>query len=1179
MAAEIASLDTIFCAAVEKASEPERVAYVAAACGDNQALRAQVEKLLAAHFRAGSFLQQPAEAAARTGPFTPGPLDASGPSSSEAMGGVIGPYKLVEAIGEGGMGTVWLAQQTEPVKRLVALKVIKPGMDSKLVLARFEAERQALALMDHPNIAKVLDAGTTATGRPYFVMELVKGVPLTKYCDEHRLTPRERLELFMPVCQAIQHAHQKGIIHRDIKPSNVLVALYDGKPVPKVIDFGIAKAAGQQLTDRTLVTGFGAVVGTLEYMSPEQAELNQLDIDTRSDIYSLGVLLYELLTGTTPLQKKRLTRAAMLEVLRLIREEEPPRPSTRLSESKDSLPSISAQRQTEPAKLTKLVRGELDWIVMKALEKDRNRRYESANGLGLDILRYLHDEPVAAGPPSNTYRLKKFLRRNRGPVLAAAFVLVTLVGGIVGTTFGLLRALAAEGNEREQRQLANQRWVEAEKARAKEASERSRAEQQKQIAQAVRDFLRYKLLGQAALRDQADTLLRAGRDTAEAKENPTVRELLDRAARELTPEKIEAQFPNQPQVQAEILHTIGMSYWAIAEYRSATTHLRREYEMRQRLGQDLETAEALSTLALAYYADRNPQQAIRLFQRARDTFTSKFGPEDPNTLSALFNLAMAYKQAGQLAEAITLFERVQADSTKKFGPNEADHLTILNGLAATYLAMGDHKRAIRLLEGARDTWTKKLGPEHPDILTVLHGLAMAYKQAGEVRKAIPLLERVRTKRMDKFGADHPETLTAQRSLALAYAEDGRLADGLPLLEEVRERLLKKLGPENPATWDAMEALAAIYRMAGRSAQVISGLEEVWKKRVARFGDNHPDTLHVLISLALAYQAAGRPAEAIPLLQELVKKLDHHDVKMLAALNNLATAYQAIGKSAEAITHLEQLRTQAEKQLGASHPNTLMVLHNLGVAYWSAGQFDRAEKVFQEALEKKEKLNGPNHPDTLATLVNLANNYRDAKRFREAVALLERAQERVRRLRRPLPTQLDSIPLDLAVAYQLAGQLDKAEALTRASLKEARRELGEDHPRTARLLADMGTLLLDQNKFAAAERVFRECLVISTKIAPESWSTFRARSVLGSALAGQKKYAAAEPLLLSGYLGLRERATRIPLAARGRTLDLARYRIVQLYEAWGKADEAAKWRGQRKATPAPKPAVPPEQKQR
>jgi serine/threonine protein kinase len=340
------------------------------------------------------------------------------------------------------MGTVYMAEQTQPVKRLVALKLIKAGMDTRQVLARFGAERQALALMDHPNIARVLDAGATETGRPYFVMELVKGVPITRYCDDRRLTLRERLELFVPVCQAVQHAHQKGVIHRDLKPSNILVAQYDGRPVPKVIDFGVAKATGPRLTEQTLYTEFGSVVGTLEYMSPEQAELNQLDIDTRSDVYSLGAILYELLTGSTPLGPERLKAAAFVEMLRVIREEDSPRPSARLSTTEE-LPSIAACRQVEPRKLSALVRGELDWIVMKALEKDRNRRYDTANGLALDVQRYLADEPVSACPPSARYRFRKFARRHKAAVLSAGIVVLVLGLGIIGTSCGLFLAKRA----------------------------------------------------------------------------------------------------------------------------------------------------------------------------------------------------------------------------------------------------------------------------------------------------------------------------------------------------------------------------------------------------------------------------------------------------------------------------------------------------------------------------------------------------------------------------------------------------------------------------------------------------------------------------------------------------------------------------------------------------------------
>ena len=374
----------------------------------------------------------------------------------------IGPYKMLQKLGEGGMGAVYLAEQERPVRRQVALKLIKPGLYSDQVIARFEAERQALALMDHPNIARVLDAGTTDGGRPYFVMELVRGVPITEYCDDHQLTPRRRLELFIPVCQAIQHAHQKGIIHRDIKPSNVLVTHAEGRPIPKVIDFGVAKAVDQRLTDRTMVTQFGAIVGTLEYMSPEQAELSELGVDTRSDIYALGVLLYELLTGSTPLDRERLRASGYVEILQRIREEEPPRPSTRLGAAAGALAAISANRKTEPQRLKKLVRGDLDWIVMKALAKDRSRRYETANGFARDIERYLADEPVEACPPSAGYRLRRFARKHRRPLAAAAgFVLLLLLGVVVSTR----EALRASRAERREHDASRRMQVERDRAR------------------------------------------------------------------------------------------------------------------------------------------------------------------------------------------------------------------------------------------------------------------------------------------------------------------------------------------------------------------------------------------------------------------------------------------------------------------------------------------------------------------------------------------------------------------------------------------------------------------------------------------------------------------------------------------------------------------------------------------
>jgi WD40 repeat protein/tetratricopeptide (TPR) repeat protein len=458
------AVEEIFLAAVDKATPEERAAYLDEACRGDAELRRRVERLLAAHPKVGDFLEKPAaDSPERTRGYTPQPeAGSASPQMTAAYtptvepGAVIaGRYTLVEKVGEGGMGEVWVAKQTEPVKRKVALKLIKTGMDSRAVLARFEHERQALALMDHPNIARVLDGGLTPTGQPFFVMELVNGLPLTRFCDEAKLTPKQRLELFVPICQAVQHAHQKGIVHRDLKPANLLVTLIDGRPVPKVIDFGVAKATSGRLTDESPSTQFGAVVGTLEYMSPEQAGFSGEDIDTRADIYSLGVILYELLTGLRPIDAKRLNKAALTEMIRIIKEEEPSKPSTRVS-TDASAPSLAALRQTEPRKLAALLRGELDWVVLKCLEKQRDRRYETANGLARDIQRYLADEPVEARPPSAGYWLRKFLRRNKGPVLAASLVLLALVGGIAGTTWGLIRA--------------EQRRVEAEQAQAAEAA-------------------------------------------------------------------------------------------------------------------------------------------------------------------------------------------------------------------------------------------------------------------------------------------------------------------------------------------------------------------------------------------------------------------------------------------------------------------------------------------------------------------------------------------------------------------------------------------------------------------------------------------------------------------------------------------------------------------------------------
>ena len=503
--------DSIFWAALEIAAPDHRDRYLDVACADNPKLRAQIDELLAAYPKVERFLEQPAIAA--------NPILA--PPIAEQPGTVIGSYKLLEQIGEGGFGVVFLAEQERPVRRRVALKVIKPGMDTREVIARFEAERQALAMMDHPNIAKVHDAGATENGRPYFVMELVQGVPITEYCDQCNLTTNERLELFVAVCQAVQHAHQKGIIHRDIKPTNVLVAMQDGRPAPKIIDFGVAKAINQQLTEHTLMTAFAQMVGTPLYMSPEQAELSPLGVDTRSDIYSLGVLLYELLVGTTPFDKDRLHAATFDEFRRIIREEEPPRPSARLSTlSAELATTVAVRHRTDVRRLEHTVRGELDWVVMKCLEKDRNRRYDSAGSLARDVERYLHDEPVQACPPSTSYRFRKFARRNKTLLAAGGAIAAALVTGLGLSTWMYFRERAAV-----QVAKANEVRATTESARAKAVS-----------------GLLQEMLGSA--------------DAEHAKGSQyTVRELLDNFSAGLG-----NQLAGQPEVEADIHAIIGRAY-------------------------------------------------------------------------------------------------------------------------------------------------------------------------------------------------------------------------------------------------------------------------------------------------------------------------------------------------------------------------------------------------------------------------------------------------------------------------------------------------------------------------------------------------------------------------------------------------------------------------------------------
>ena len=890
MADDQDKLGEILAEALAQPSPEALECYLGEACGHDEELRDQVNSLLKAHHGAGNFLRQSI--------VMPG---GNGASTGEGPGMMIGRYKLLQEIGAGGFGLVFMAEQQEPVRRMVALKILKAGMDSREVIARFEAERQALALMDHPNIARVLDGGTTPGGRPYFVMDLVKGIPLTEFCERHQLPVEARLRLFVKVCTGVQHAHQKGVIHRDLKPTNVLVTLHDGEPVPKVIDFGIAKAIGQKLTERTLFTRYEQLIGTPAYMSPEQAEWSGLDVDTRSDLYSLGVLLYELLTGTTPLQKETLARAALDEVRRLIREAEPPKPSTRLTALMSAGNRLSppagirqaGPQQETPANLTdgaslrrrlQAVQGDLDWIVMKALEKDRARRYETVNGLARDVERHLKGEPVVACPPSRLYQFRKLVQRHRLAITAASAVVAALVIGFSVSTWMFFQERAAK---REQTRLRLQSEANDTKARAAAAKDQ-------QIAEFLKDML--KGVGPAVALGQDTTLLK---------------EILNKTANRLA-----TALTNQPAVEAELRDTLRSVYHDLGDYTKAEGFAREVVALRRKsLGPDSpllavalgSLADELSGQGKLAEAETTAREALILARKAP-------GIEPDQVAGTLNNLASALEGQGKLAEAEGLYREAVAIARKLPGDPGEELAADLNGLANTL--RDEHK-----LPEAESTFREALaiirkvqGPEDPRTALTLNNLALAVQDQGKLAEAEPILLEALLVTRKVSGEDHPDYAGFLSSFAGNLLEQGKVQQAEALFREAYEKERKALGVDNPDLARALANVAFTLWTQNRLSEAESLYHEALAIQRKRLDEDNLDVARLRSSLADVLRDEGRLSEAELLYREaLVKRrnrLGDESQQVAGSLGDLSDVLLREGKDAEAYQLFKELITPA-----------------------------------------------------------------------------------------------------------------------------------------------------------------------------------------------------------------------------------------------------------------------------